>query len=137
MKYIILFFVILISSCSTSPVDPSEAKFVPEKRLYKKLNKSGTNTAKITVVRDSGIVGSGCTFGFYLDNDLVADLSPSEKVEIYVPSGEHLVGLGPPSGGSGICAITLMSRETFLKEKQEKKFRLFIDTSNNYEIIPY
>jgi hypothetical protein len=136
MKYLILFLPILISSCATIPMDPIKAKFVPEKRIYKHLNKSATNTAKITVVRDSGLLSSGCAIGFYLDHELVADLNTSEKVEIYVPSGEHLVGAGSPSGG-GWCGGYLENRETFLKEKQEKKFRIKTDSTTGVDIIPH
>jgi hypothetical protein len=133
MKYLVFLFMVLIVSCSTSPVDPNKAKWVPKERIYKESKKSAKNNSKITLVRDSGLSGAACSYGFYLDYELVADLNTSEKVEIYVPSGEHLLGLAPAHGG--FCGGSPgLSHKTFLKENEEKEFRM---SGGSWEIRPY
>jgi hypothetical protein len=56
-------------------------------------------------------MGSACTIRVFVDRVPVADLAPSEKVEIFVPLGEHVVGATPTGafcgGGTSEAAVVI------------------------------
>jgi hypothetical protein len=62
-------------------------------------------TATVVVVRDSGMIGWGVDFVIFIDGQNIATLRPSQKVEVRVREGSHIVGLS-----CGDC------RESFRKE---------------------
>jgi len=56
-------------------------------------------TGSLIIKRDSGLMGSACTIRVFVDAVPVADLGPSEKVEVFLALGEHIVGVT----SNGIC----------------------------------
>ena len=61
--------------------------------------------------RDSGFMGSACTVRVFVDAVPVADLAPSEKVEVFVGFGEHSVVVtsnGICGGGTSETAVTIL-----------------------------
>jgi hypothetical protein len=49
------------------------------------------------------MLGSGCRTVIYVDHKRAAELSQSEKVELYIPAGEHILASGPT--GNGLCGM--------------------------------
>ncbi len=84
----------LISGCSTQAVRTSDADFVPADRM---LNQSystpSSDTQLIVVKRDSGNKGLLCTSRLSVDGQSVADLATSEKVNVYLKPGEHMLSV--------------------------------------------
>jgi hypothetical protein len=68
-------------------------------------------TGSLIIKRDTGFMGSACTIRVFLDTVPVADLAPSEKVELFVPLGEHVVGATPTDsfcgGGTSEAAVVV------------------------------
>jgi hypothetical protein len=56
-------------------------------------------------------MGSACTIRVFVDRVPVADLGPSEKIEIFVPLGEYVVSATPIGtfcgGGTSEAAVVI------------------------------
>lgn len=107
-----LLFLLSLTACATTPLTVDQASAVPSSRiLAPQLVAQRANTGILVVKRDSGFMGSACTIRVFLDAVPVADLAPSEKVELYVPLGEHSVVVtsnGICGGGTSEAAVVIM-----------------------------
>ena len=72
---------------------------------------SSTYTGSLIIKRDTGFMGSACTIRVFVDTVPVADLAPSEKIELFLPLGEHVVGATPIDtfcgGGTSEAAVVI------------------------------
>jgi hypothetical protein len=112
MRYLAVFSLLSLAACATTPVTISQAPPVPSARiLAPQLLAQASNTGSLVVKRDSGFMGSACTIRVFVDAVPVADLAPSEKVEVFVPFGEHSVVVtsnGICGGGTSETAVVIM-----------------------------
>ena len=96
MRPLIALMLLSITACATTPVTINQATAVPDTRiLAPQLLAQAKNTGSLVVKRDGGFMGSACTIRVFVDAVAVADLGPSEKVEVFVPLGEHSVVVTP------------------------------------------
>jgi hypothetical protein len=112
MRLFALFLALLLTACATQPVSMYQASKVPSSRiLAPQLLSQGQYTGSLIIKRDTGFMGSACTIRVFVDRVPVADLAPSEKVEIFVPLGEHVVGATPTGafcgGGTSEAAVVI------------------------------
>jgi hypothetical protein len=124
----------LLSGCSTSPVKLSEARYVEAAQLYA-YQEPVDHAATLVMVRDSGLPGSGCTFGFYINGKVVADFNTSQKATFYVPAGEYRLGAGYAKKGACL-SVHFKERETSLKAGQTKIFRISVG-DGGLDIMPF
>ena len=112
MRLLPLLLLLPLTACATTPLTVDQASAVPSSRiLAPQLVTQRANTGILVVKRDSGFMGSACTIRVFLDAVPVADLKPSEKVELYVPLGEHSVVVtsnGICGGGTSEAAVVVM-----------------------------
>jgi hypothetical protein len=112
MRYLTILLFFSITACATTPVTINQAAAVPASRiLAPQLLAQGSNTGSLVVKRDSGFMGSACTVRVFVDAVPVADLAPSEKVELFVSLGEHSVVVtsnGICGGGTSETAVVIM-----------------------------
>ena len=112
MRLLALFLVLSLTGCATTPLTVSQASAVPASRiLAPQLIAQRSNTGSLVVKRDSGFMGSACTIRVFVDALPVADLAPSEKIELYVDLGEHSVVVssnGICGGGTSEAAVVIM-----------------------------
>lgn len=131
---------VVLAGCSTTPTPVADAKPVDAAYLYKLQAPASDSDARLVVVRDQGFVGGGCRMGFYVDGQLVADLSPKEKAEFYVPAGLRVLGAGTAASAKGLCAAAgdsyLRQREATLSPSQERRFRMTSDGNGDLDILP-
>ena len=82
----------LFAGCASGPVATSKADNVPSSRIltHKWLSPS-PGTGRLIVKRDSGVARAACNIRVYVSDTPVADLGPSEKVELFLPAGDHVV----------------------------------------------
>ncbi|PRC93099.1 hypothetical protein [Solimicrobium silvestre] len=136
-KIFILFWVTLLSACSTTQTLQSEAKQVKSENIYAYQMKSSVADAHIFVTRDSGIYGIACTTSLLINGKLVAKFEAGERAEFYLPSGEYILAHGVAS--KGLCRLGKDSgghgRETFLRSGETKWFRLYLEGDNG-DIAP-
>lgn len=112
MHYLTIFLLFPFMACATTPVTINQAAVVPASRiLAPQLLAQASNTGSLVVKRDSGFMGSACTIRVFVDAVPVADLAPSEKVEVFVTFGEHSVVVtsnGICGGGTSETAVVVM-----------------------------
>lgn len=128
---------LLVSGCSTSAVNMSEARPVAAEFVYSNQAPSKAGDARVVVVRDSGFVGGGCRFGIFVDGRRVADLARMETVTVYVSPGVRNIGAGAAANASGLCNYNNgRERETTLTSGDERHFRLSLSAAGDLDISP-
>ncbi|MGR7688994.1 hypothetical protein ACU6XV_13560 [Klebsiella aerogenes] len=135
MKKIFLVLAMVgLSGCATSAVTPEKAKLVPDNRVFA-YQKPIEHGAELTVIRDSGMLGAGCFYGFYINKQRVASLDTGEKVSFNLPAGEYILGF---KGEGKVCIADdfLNERELSIKDGQHKGVRLSADPSGSMDIRP-
>jgi hypothetical protein len=112
MRFFVLLVVLSFTACATQPVTVYQATAVPSARiLAPQLISQAPQTGSLIIKRDSGLMGSACTVRVFIDAVPVADLAPSEKVELFVALGEHSVVVtsnGICGGGTSETAVVIM-----------------------------
>jgi len=127
---------ISLAGCATSPVPSAQAIKAPADRVLAyqvALQSSGA----LTVIRDSGFMGSGCYATIFLNGERAAKLAPEEKATFILPPGEWVVGAALE--GAGLCGPLNEKRtetETILKQGQEKYFRVFSAPESGLDVRP-
>lgn len=113
MRYLAIFSLVSLAACATSPLTINQASSVPNSRiLAPQLLAQRSNTGSLVVKRDSGFMGSACAIRVFVDAVPIADLAPSEKVEVFVAFGEHSVVVTSSNsicgGGTSETAVVIM-----------------------------
>jgi hypothetical protein len=112
MRFFVGLLSLLLTACATQPVTVYQATAVPSARiLAPQLISQAPQTGSLIIKRDSGLMGSACTVRVFIDAVPVADLAPSEKVELFVALGEHSVVVtsnGICGGGTSETAVVIM-----------------------------
>jgi hypothetical protein len=128
---------LLISACATTPTPEKEAVPIPNERVLAFQTKPSEDAATILLTRDSGHLGSGCHYGFWINGILSARLDPAEIGTFHVAPGEYLLRVGRDPQGRGLCSLEKdewTQRETILKPREVKRFRLSIDMNGKTDI---
>ncbi|CDG86499.1 hypothetical protein [Xenorhabdus bovienii] len=97
MKKLLIFAVLGISSvlagCQSTRVDAIQANEVPVERMYwESVRDKNRGDSQIIVKRDAGVIYSACVSNLFFQGVRVAELWPGEKVTLYVPRGEYILG---------------------------------------------
>jgi hypothetical protein len=93
MRFLAVFLALSLTACATWPVSIDHASAVPPSRiLAPQWLSQAPYTGTLIIKRDGGFMGSACTIRVFVDTVPVADLAPSEKIELFVAFGEHVVG---------------------------------------------
>ncbi|MBV4469360.1 hypothetical protein KVG87_09550 [Pseudomonas sp. SWRI31] len=125
----------LLVGCASSAIPISQTEPVPRDELYAFQTKPAGESGKITVIRDSGMVGSGCDIVVYVDGRKVAKVGTGQRASFYLPPGNPSIGAG--LAGSGLCggaAIRTISAN--VKSGKESLYRISGDMSGFF-IGPY
>jgi len=94
----LLLITTLLAGCATSPVKVSESQQVSSDRLlsgYSALSHGSPIKAKVIVIRDAGVLGAVAPARLSVDAAPVARLWPGKRVEFYLSSGDHILGVSP------------------------------------------
>lgn len=129
---------IALAGCSTSQVPADKAVQVPADRVLAFASKPTTPHGTIVVTRDTGLIGGACYVGILIDGKFSARIDTGEVVSLYVPTGEHLVGLAKDEHSGGACGWGELRKEqsTVLSNGQVKRFRIGGDTNVGLDIRP-
>lgn len=130
-----LLALLALTGCATSKLTPEQADPVPAERLFGFTQKRASDDARLTVIRDSGFYGSGCSLVFYIDGTRAAILNGGEGATLYVSPGEHALTAG--LSGKGLCGhLVDQSVEMVAKPNQTRAYRLSFDQSG-FHLGPY
>lgn len=132
MRKLAITFVLsfLIVGCSTSPVQPSEAKQVEPILKFQKSE----NTLPVVIVRDKGYTAGACAITVFVNGQQIANLDTAEKTIIYVKPGSVVLGAG--FTGTGLCSGAPRNEREFSIQDGSKVIRISIDQSGNVDLRP-
>ena len=127
MKYIVIIFVCtLLSACATTQVNSQTAKPVPADRVYiASFIKSSNpeNNPTVSFFRDSGLLGSGCTYDIFVNNAKAFSINPAEFIELTLEPKEYIFRL---SYDYGLCPNLTMTQDAILKNGTHRTYRISI-----------
>ncbi|MDD1130486.1 hypothetical protein [Pseudomonas shahriarae] len=127
--------VVMLAGCASSAISVRDAKPVPSDEVYAFQTKPVGESGKITVVRDSGAVGSGCDIVVYIDGRRAAKIGTGQRATFYLPPGSPNLGVG--LAGSGLCAgAAIRTIAATVKPGKESLYRISGDMAGFY-IGPY
>jgi hypothetical protein len=133
MQVFTLILALLLAACATTPTTIQQASDVPSSRiLAAQWVSQAPYTGSLVVKRDSGFMGSACTIRVFVDAVPVADLAPAEKVEIFVPMGEHIVGVT----SNGICGGGVAETAVVIGLERQKILRIASGQSGDIYLQP-
>jgi type IV pilus biogenesis protein CpaD/CtpE len=133
MRPILALMLFSLAGCATTPVTIGQATAVPETRiLAPQLLAQTQNTGSLVVKRDGGFMGSACTVRVFVDAVAVADLAPSEKVEVFVSFGEHSVVVTP----NGICGGGISETVVAVRPEHQRILRIASGQSGDLNLQP-
>jgi hypothetical protein len=103
---------LVMSGCATatSSVRTVEAQPVPAERILSTEHSiNRPDCGLIIVKRDTGSSGAKCTSRLIVDGKPIADLATGEKITLYLPFGEHIIGAEPNGECHGGFSTTSMT----------------------------
>ncbi|WP_460163674.1 hypothetical protein [Pseudomonas sp. S2_F03] len=122
---------VALAGCATTPTPINVAEQVPADAIYGFQSKPVADSGKITIVRDSGMTGSGCDLTIYIDGKRAAKMASGQKVSLYVESGSRNLGVGPEF--SALCgSAAIRTTPTEIRPGQDYLFRLSGDMQGFY-----
>jgi hypothetical protein len=83
----------------------------------------------IVFVRDTGFVGSGCTFDVLIDGAVVGQLGAGKTITLSVSNGKHRTAI---DNSTALCANVKMSK---VVEVQDFPVVLRVGITSNFQII--
>ncbi|MNJ29122.1 hypothetical protein D3C77_236810 [compost metagenome] len=99
--------IVLLSGCSSTPVEPGSAKNVTADRIYA-YQAAIPGGATLIVSRDNGFWASGgCLATVLIDGEKVARINTGEVVKFQVKPGRHIVGVAGDPDGNGLCGMQI------------------------------
>lgn len=113
---IILTLATSLIGCSSSSISVSKAKYAPQSRIFKYQT---PHESSLTIVRDKGLVGSGCNASIFINGETAAKLEPGEKATFYLNEGDWIVGTSIES--SGLCAFNPLQDGARNKTKARRR----------------
>ncbi|MBP5118870.1 hypothetical protein HUS85_23785 [Pseudomonas protegens] len=127
--------VVMLAGCASTAISVRDAEPVPTDEVYAFQSKPSGDSGQITVVRDSGAVGSGCDIVVYVDGHKAAKIGTGQRATFYLPSGSLSLGAG--LAGSGLCAgAAIRTIAATVKSGKESLYRISGDIGGFY-IGPY
>jgi len=129
-----IFLSLWLTACATSPIAVNEASAVPASRiLAPQLLAPAQYTGSLLIKRDGGFMGSACVIRVFVEALPVADLAPSEKIEIYVPLGEHVVAA---TSTSSICGGGVSEAAVVITAERQRILRIASGQSGDIHLQP-
>ncbi len=115
----------LLAGCSTTAVQPENAKPAPAERVFYQ----GAGNAKITIIRDEGFLGGGCYAAVYFGETKVANLDAEESVTFNADAGTIILGV--ESAGNGLCTMSsqVVYTESVVKAGGHRFYRVYMNTN--------
>lgn len=126
---------LLLTACSTTLVPPNEARQATQDRLFK-YQETKPGLSKVTIIRDSGMIGGGCFATVFLNGEPAAKLDPKEKATFYLTPGEWAIGAS--AEGKGLCNYGGQRQERYINipPHEERYLRIFTSDGGDMDIRP-
>ena len=133
MRFFTVILALSAMACATQPVSVYQAPAVPSARvLAPQWLSQAQYTGSLIIKRDSGFMGSACTIRVFVDAVPVADLAPSEKIEVFLAFGEHVVGVA----SNGICGGGVSETAVVIAPERQRILRIASGQSGDIYLQP-
>lgn len=137
MRKILMVLGVLVplAGCVTTVVPDSDTRDVAASNLFGYQEIPVAPYGVITVKRDSGVLGSACLVGFYMDGKIAAKLDTSELARFNASAGEHLIGIAPASGG--LCGnYVLREQSVVIRQGETRRYRISTNMNTGPALTP-
>lgn len=120
---------VLIAGCATRPISNAKAVDVPSDRIIdstylRPVSKAG----RITIKRDRGLLGMGCSSRIFVNTQPVADIRTSERIVLYLPAGNYVFSAQDNCDG-GMSEV-----QGTVTSSSELNFRVGYESSGDFAI---
>lgn len=125
----------VLTGCTSNAISLQQSELAPKDELYAFQSKPSGVSGKLTVLRDSGLLGSGCDIVVWVDGQRAAKLGVGQRASFYLPPGQPNIGVG--LAGSGLCVGAATRTITgAVQADRESIYRVSSDM-NGFYIGPY
>src|SRR5215510_11085358 len=123
MKSIVLLLALVAAGCATAPITMQSGTAAPPARIHQaELAMPGPGrTAKVSFLRDSGMLGAACTHKVSVDGRAVFSLRSGEYQTLYLTPGQHTFAV---EVDSAVCPKLSASRVAVLGDGGEAIYRI-------------
>lgn len=124
-------FAVSIAGCATRPISNAEAINVRSDRIIDSTYlHPAPDVGRVTIKRDSGLGGSGCSSRIFVNAKPVADIRTSEKVVLHLPAGDYVFSAWP----NGVCGGGMTEVRATVKSGAELSFRVGYGSNGDFTI---
>lgn len=121
---------VFFAGCSTVKVEPGSASMVLHDQILDSIYANPLDgRERVSIVRDSGFLGSGCNYMIFIDNVNIAWLKPAQRIDLYLPYGDHTIEVVNP--GNGLCPNQSASASVAVFKGNPKAFRTGLPSASS------
>ena len=117
--------------CASIPTPGGEAATVPSTR-HLLFSEATSDTATVSVTRDSGFAGSDCPTSLFVNDKMAALVRAGETVTLHLPVGPAVLGAIP----FGVCGGGLAQMEIHPTAARAARYRIGSDGHGEIDFYP-
>ena len=135
MRLFLIMLSFSLTACATYPVSVQQAGSVQSSRMLAPAQAftEAPYTGRLAITRDGGFMGSACLIRVFIDAKPVVDLAPAERIELFVPLGEHVVSA---SSTEYYCGGGVSETAVMITAERRKVLRIAAGQSGDIHIQP-
>ncbi len=125
--------ILMLAGCSTTPVDLTTAKKIPDERIYDTTmtSQNDERNTSITFLRDAGYLGSGCSHEVFVDNNKLFAIRAGEVIKVFLKEGEHFIRL---ETGHGLCPNISISQDVRMVKGKDQEYRILLPSDGSLRL---
>ncbi len=129
IHFAILLLTVTLLGCGAHSISTKNATNVPESRTFAQYWRTPhPGTGALVVKRNTGFVGWATKIRVLVDGVPAADLATSEKVELFVPLGRHVV--------SARLLTSTIETEVVISPRSTVVLETGYDLAGNFQLRP-
>ncbi|QWT21445.1 hypothetical protein KPL74_05435 [Bacillus sp. NP157] len=119
MRYLAFAGLALLAGCATQNDRHVGIHDVLSSTTFK-YQDAADGDATLTIVRDQGLWGAGCSSAIYVDDQAVADMEIGQQLVLHVPSGSRKLSVMP----HGACSSDRVDVDATVGQGETKTFSI-------------
>ena len=132
MRALAAFAIALLAACSTDAVTRESAQPVSPNRIYRAdMLEPRLGSASVLFLRDSGMLGAGCTHDISVNGQKAFSIGAAEFAELRLAPGKYLFTL---ETGRGICPNVAASQTSELAEGAAETYRILTPSTGGVRL---
>lgn len=119
MRYLAIAGAVLLAGCATQNERHVGIHDVLSSTTYSNQS-PGDGDATLTIVREQGLWGAGCSSAVYVDDKAVADMEIGQQLVLHIPSGARKLSVQP----HGACSADRLETDATLGQGEARTFTI-------------